>query len=141
MVHNTKLIHFEIHGGAYGNLIAIESGKGIPFEIARVYYIFGVENKVRRGFHSHINLYQILICVSGNVKIEISNPFEKEIVELNHPSEGLLIGPFVWREMFDFSDNSVLLVLANEHFCEEDYIRDYEVYRDLAKEYFERLEI
>jgi len=139
MVKNTHMITFTENSSSYGSLIAIESGISIPFEVKRVYYIYHVNHDIRRGFHSHVNLKQVLICVNGSVKIEVKTPFEKEIVILDHPSKGLTIGPMVWREMYDFSPNSVLLVLADDHFSESDYIRDYEAYLKLATPYFQRI--
>lgn len=136
MIKNTEIITFAANSGAYGNLIAIESGMSIPFDIKRIYYIYGVNQNVRRGFHSHVDLHQILICVSGSVKVEVRTPLETDVVILDHPSKGLMIGPMVWREMYDFSQNSVLLVLADDHFSEADYIRDYDLYVNLAAEYF-----
>lgn len=139
MVKNTDMITFAENSSTYGNLIAIESGISIPFEVKRVYYIYGVNHDIRRGFHSHVNLKQVLICVNGSVKVEVKTPFEKEIVVLDHPSKGLVIGPMVWREMYDFSSNSVLLVLADDHFSEADYIRNYESYLNLATPYFQTI--
>ena len=120
----------------YGSLIALEEMKQIPFTVKRVYYIFDVEEDVRRGFHSHLELNQMLICVSGSVKILLKTPYDEKIVELNEPSKGLYIGPMIWREMFDFTPGTVLLVLADELYDEAEYIRNYEKYEVLAKEYF-----
>lgn len=120
---------YKVHNDKYGKLVALEgNSKDIPFNIKRVYYIYEVDEKVRRGFHSHKSLEQILICVHGTVKILIKNPEEEKIVILNNPSEGLYIGPNTWREMYDFEDGAVLLVLASEHYNEADYIRDYDEY-------------
>ena len=108
----------------------------VPFKIRRVYYIYEVEKGVRRGFHSHRNLEQALICVHGSVKILTKTPFEEEVVCLDDPQKALWIGPMVWREMFDFSEGAVLLVLASEHYTVEDYIRDYDQYEKKAREWF-----
>lgn len=120
----------------YGSLTAIEGNKDIPFDVKRIYYIYDVPNGVRRGFHSHIDLHQILICVNGSVKILTKTPYEEQITELNCANKGLYIGPMVWREMYDFTPGSVLLVLASEHYTEADYIRNYENYEKMALEYF-----
>lgn len=117
---------------SYGHLTPIESRIDIPFEIKRVYYITGVQQKVTRGFHSHRKLHQVLICLNGSVKIRTKNPNEEEIFELNSPSVGLFIAPYVWREMFDFTEGSVLLVLASEYYDEDDYIRNYDFYLEEA---------
>lgn len=135
-MYNTGKFKFKNIKGNYGELVPIESNKEIPFEIKRVYYIFNVEDNVRRGFHSHYNLHQALICVKGSVKIELKNPNESEIVTLDNPSEALYIGPMIWREMYDFTDDAVLLVLASDHYSEEDYIRNYDFYLEEAMKYF-----
>ena len=121
-----KFINFEIKGDDRGNLIAIEEFKNIPFEIKRVYYIFDTKKGVRRGFHAHKNLKQVAICVKGSCKFLLDDGKEKiDNIILDSPNKGLLIEEMIWREMYDFSENCVLLVLASEHYNESDYIRDY----------------
>mgnify|MGYP002560239308 CR=1 FL=1 len=127
-MENTKLKLFNTYNDKYGKLIPLESNDNIPFDIKRVYYIYDVEEKVRRGFHSHKNLHQVLICVHGTVKILVKTPKEEKIIVLDDPTKGLYIGPNIWREMYDFEDGAVLLVLASEHYDESDYIRDYDDY-------------
>ena len=116
-----------------GFLIALERNREIPFNIKRIYYVYTVPKEIKRGFHAHKRLEQILICMSGSVKIKVDNGNEKRIFELSNPSKGLYIGPGVWREMYDFNQSSVLLVLASEHYNEEDYIRDYEEFLKMIK--------
>lgn len=130
---NARLIKFPRHTDKYGNLVPIEENRDAPFEIRRVYYIYGVEQGVRRGFHSHVDLEQVLICVSGSVKILVKTPEEEQEILLSDPQEGLYIGPMIWREMFDFSEDAVLLVLASDHYRVEDYIRDYGKYAEMVK--------
>lgn len=127
-MENTKLKLFNTYNDKYGKLIPLESNDNIPFDIKRVYYIYDVEEKVRRGFNSHKNLHQVLICVHGTVKILVKTPKEEKIIVLDDPTKGLYIGPNIWREMYDFEDGAVLLVLASEHYDESDYIRDYDDY-------------
>ena len=135
---NVSLVNLSKFADAtYGSLTAIEGGQDIPFPIERVYYIYDVPNGVRRGFHSHVDLNQILICVKGKVKILTKTPTEELITELSAPNEGLYIGPMVWREMYDFTEDAVLLVLANKHYDVKDYIRDYSIYEKMAREFFE----
>ena len=117
--------HFLEHGDPRGKLVAVETGKDIPFLIRRVYYIYGVEGQTRRGFHAHKCLEQVLICVHGTCKILLDNGAEKVEVPLERPNEGLYIGNAIWREMFDFSPDAVLMVLASTPYDEADYIRDY----------------
>lgn len=119
-----------------GHLTPIESFKDVPFEVKRVYYLTRVPENTIRGFHSHRNLEQVLLCLNGSVRISVSTPYSKEIVVLDDPSKGLYIGPMIWREMYDFTPGSVLLVLASELYDEVDYIRDYRKYCEEAQKYF-----
>ena len=136
MLKNCKLVEFHNFKDDRGNLIAIENPKNLEFPIKRIYYIYGVKSDTERGFHSHKILQQVLIAVSGSVKIRISDYDNEEVVLLDSPEKGLYIGPMIWREMFDFSDDAVLLVLASENYDEADYIRDKNEYLQEAKEYF-----
>lgn len=117
---------FQQHGDERGQLVALEERKDIPFDIKRVYYMYDTGEGVRRGFHAHKSLEQILICIHGQCKVLLSNGEEKKIVSLEKPYEGLYIANNMWREMYDFSSDAVLLVLASDYYKEEDYIRDYE---------------
>jgi dTDP-4-dehydrorhamnose 3,5-epimerase-like enzyme len=130
---NFQIISFQIHGDKRGSLISLEQDKNIPFAIKRVYYIFGTKADVRRGFHSHKNLKQILICVSGGCKILLDDGKERKIIDLNSPQKGLLINKNIWHEMYDFSDDCVLMVLANGIYEESDYIRDYHQFLESIK--------
>ena len=136
MIRNTDEFRFRKYLDKWGGLVPVESETDIPFDIKRVYYIFDVEEGVRRGFHSHRKLKQALICVHGSVKILVKTPYEEENIVLDDPTKALYIGPMVWREMYDFTPDAVLLVLANEHYTESDYIRDYDKYEKEAKAYF-----
>lgn len=117
---------FQPHGDERGQLVALEEHKDIPFEIKRVYYMYDTGNGIRRGYHAHKSLEQILICIHGSCKILLDNGFEKKIIPLEKPYEGLYISNNMWREMYDFSPDAVLLVLASDYYDENDYIRDYE---------------
>lgn len=140
MIRNCGMLQFRriesISNKNWGALTPIEFPNNIPFAINRIYYIYDVENGVTRGFHSHKQLHQVLIAVHGSVKIRVKTPCEEEVVELNDQSVGLYIGPMVWREMFDFQDDAVLLVLASEKFDENDYIRDWDFYIQESKKLF-----
>lgn len=116
---------FQPHGDDRGMLVALEEHKDIPFEVKRIYYIYDTKAGVRRGFHAHRNLEQILVCVHGSCKVLLDNGYEKMVVSLEKQNEGLYISNDIWREMFDFSLDAVLLVLASDYYKEEDYIRDY----------------
>ena len=120
-----KLIDFPSLEDQRGGLVAIESNLSIPFEINRLYYIFNTTNQ-SRGFHAHIDLKQVAICVKGSCRFILDNGNSREEIILNSPTRGLFIEALTWREMHDFSDDCVLLVLASEHYDESDYIRDYQ---------------
>ena len=115
-----------------GGLVALESNQSIPFELKRIYYIFKTTDQQARGFHAHKNLKQIAICLKGSCKFILDNGHHKEEVILNSPLKGLLIESLMWREMHDFSEDCVLLVLASEYYDESDYIRDYSDFVKIA---------
>ena len=100
----------------------------IPFEIKRVFYIYGSDSSVIRGQHANRDSEFVLINVSGSSKVRVDNGFEEEIIELNRPRMGLYLPTMVWKDMYDFSEDSVLLVLANTHYDGNEYIRDYDEY-------------
>ena len=123
-----KMFTFPPHGDDRGRLVSIEEGIDLPFDVRRVYYIYDTLPGVRRGFHAHLKLEQILLCVSGSCKIHLDDGHETAEVILDKPNEGLYISNNMWREMYDFSEGAVLLVLASEHYDERDYIRDYNTF-------------
>lgn len=125
---------FQQHGDERGQLVALEEYKDIPFEIKRVYYMYDTSDGVRRGFHAHKSLKQILICIHGSCKIHLDNGSEKKEISLEKPYEGLYISNAMWREMYDFSPEAVLMVLASDYYNEDDYIRNYDDFLDMVKE-------
>lgn len=127
---NVKIINFEIKGDERGSLIALEQNRNIPFEIKRAYYIFNTKGDVRRGLHAHKDLQQVLIALCGSCKILLDDGREFVEFELNSPDKGLFIDKLIWREIYNFSEDCVLLVLANEYYKEEDYIRNYEEFKN-----------
>ena len=132
-MHVVKYV-FQQHGDERGMLVALEECKDIPFEIKRVYDLYDTKKEVRRGFHAHRSLEQILICIHGSCRVLLDNGAEKKTVSLEKPYEGLYIANDIWREMYDFSPDAVLLVLASDFYREEDYIRDYETFkREMGK--------
>lgn len=126
-MHVIKYV-FQQHGDKRGMLVALEEEKDIPFEIKRVYYMYDTKEGVRRGFHAHKSLKQILICIHGSCKVLMDNGKERKIVSLEKPYEGLYIENDIWREMYDFSSDAVLMVIASDFYNEKDYIRDYDVF-------------
>lgn len=129
-----NIVNLEEHGDDRGTLIALEQMANIPFEIKRVYYMFDTVTGVRRGFHAHKCLKQMLICVHGSCKILLDDGTEKQEVILDKPNIGLIIESNIWREMFDFSEDAVLMVVASELYDESDYIRNYDDFIAYIKE-------
>ncbi|MGP4715566.1 sugar 3,4-ketoisomerase [Psychrobacter sp. T6-6] len=126
-------VDFPSLGDERGSLVALEADKTVPFGVKRVYYIFATQQNVARGFHAHYNLKQVAICVTGKCRMVLDDGRTREEVWLDSPTKGLLIGDLVWREMHDFSEDCVLLVLASEHYDEGDYIRDYDKFTKVAQ--------
>ena len=127
-----KLIDLPSFGDDRGGLVAIESNQSIPFEVKRLYYIFDTTDKPR-GFHAHIDLKQVVICLKGSCRFILDNGYKKEEVILGSATQGLIIESLIWREMHNFSEDCVLLVLASKHFTEQDYIRNYEDFLRIVK--------
>ena len=121
-----KLIDLKVFGDERGSLIAFEENNNVPFDIKRVYYIYDTKKGVPRGFHAHRKLKQLLVCVTGSCKIKLDDGKTKKVFELNTPDVALYVGENLWREMYDFSQGCVLLVLASEYYTPDDYIRDYD---------------
>ena len=128
---------FQPHGDDRGQLIALEEYNDIPFEIKRVYYMYDTKAGVRTGHHAHKSLEQILVCIHGTCKVLMDNGREKKIVPLEKPYEGLYIPNNIWREMYDFSQDAVLMVLASDYYKEEDYIRDYDAFLKMVNKKME----
>ncbi|MCI9324248.1 MAG: WxcM-like domain-containing protein [Lachnospiraceae bacterium] len=130
-----KILEFEDLGDQRGNLVVIEGdGADIPFDIRRVFYIYGSDSEVVRGQHANRETEFLLVNVSGTSKVKVDNGKESRVIELNRPRMGLYLPPMVWKDMYDFSPDSVLLVLASRHYDASEYIRDYQEYRtELAK--------
>lgn len=124
-----KILEFGEFGDERGNLVVAEgSGVDIPFDIRRVFYMYGSDAEVVRGQHANRLSEFVLINVSGTSKVKVDNGYETEIIELNKPRMGLYIETMVWKDMYDFSEDSVLLVLANTHYDGAEYIRDYNTF-------------
>jgi len=123
---NCALVSLQVRGDERGSLIAIEGGRHVPFDIARVYYIFGTQPAVERGFHAHRVLDQYAVCLSGSCTIVVDDGRERREVPLSRPDEMLHLGAMIWHEMRDFSPDCVLMVVADAAYDEADYIRDYD---------------
>ena len=122
------LLHFPVRGDHTGNLVALEKGADFPFDIKRVYYIWGTDKDAVRGKHAHRKLEQVIVCTSGSCDFILDDGKERTIVHLDSPSQGLHIKANIWREFTNFSPDCVVMVLASEHYDESDYIRDYQTF-------------
>lgn len=125
--------HFPPLGDNRGSLVALEGQKTVPFAIQRVYYLFGTQLGVSRGFHAHKKLQQVAVCVTGRCRMVLDDGQKREEVWLDSSIKGVSLPPMVWHEMHDFSPDCVLLVLASEHYDEADYIRDYDDFLRFSK--------
>ena len=128
-----ELVHFKSKGDHRGDLVAIEAFADVPFEIRRVYYLIKTREKVRRGFHAHLQLDQVLVAVSGACKVLVDDGDRREEFVLDDCQKGLRLKNLVWREMYEFSSDCVLLVIASEYYSEDDYIRNYEEFLDVVR--------
>lgn len=117
-----------------GNLTFVEGGRHVPFEIQRVYYLYDVPGGAERGGHAHKKLEQVVIAMSGSFDMLVDDGERRERIHLNRPYKGIYIGPYVWRELDNFSSGSVCMVLASEVFEEADYFRDYDVFRQAVEQ-------
>ena len=110
-----RILDFPDLGDERGNLVVVEGGSAIPFEIKRIFYIYGSDSQVVRGCHANLRSEFVMINVSGTSKVKVDNGCETRVIELNRPRMGLYLKSNVWKEMYDFSPDSVLLVLSDEH--------------------------
>ena len=128
-----NLINLPVISDPRGNLSFIESNTHVPFEIARVYYLYDVPSGSVRAGHAHKALHQLLIAVAGSFDVRLHDGVSEERVTLNRPHVGLHIGPMQWREIDNFSSGSVCLVLASTPYDEADYIRDFDAFLARAR--------
>lgn len=129
-----KLVQLQTHGDERGSLVALEDQKNVGFPIKRVYYIFGTIPGVRRGFHAHKDLRQLVIAVRGSCRFVLDDGKERVELLLDNPAQGLIVESMMWREMYDFSEDCVLMVLADSHYDESDYIRNYSDFLEVSKD-------
>ena len=124
-VRPCHLVQLNEHSDPRGSLSVVEAGKDIDFEIQRVYYLYGLPLSTVRGAHGHRDLQQLVIAVHGRFEVVVDDGVNKNSFRLDHPSRGLYIGPMVWRDLINFSEGAVGVVLASSHYDESDYYRDY----------------
>jgi hypothetical protein len=113
------------HGDSRGMLVALEQDGDVPFAIRRVYYIFATKRDEHRGRHAHRHLSQLAESVRVSVTFLLDDGNGAVEVVLDDPTQGLLLGNMVWRELYDFSDDCILMVLADHRYDPDDYITDY----------------
>lgn len=123
-----KELYFNELGDERGHLVVAEFPHNIPFVIKRIFYIYGSDKNVVRGKHANRRSEFVLINVSGSCKVKIDTGKDQKIVNLDKPHKGLYLNKMVWKDMYDFSDDSVLLVLSNIAYDPNEYIRDYNEY-------------
>lgn len=127
---NYQVLNFAQKGDSRGHLVIVESIKDIPFEIKRIFYIYGSDADVIRGQHANRNSEFVLINVSGTSKVKIDDGKNVEIVSLDVPHMGIYLPKMLWKEMYDFSEDSVLLVITNTYYDPNEYIRDYDAFKE-----------
>jgi len=133
LIDKCPIFQFSDMGDERGKLVVIEGGQAIPFDIKRVFYIYESDSTVVRGQHANRESEFVLINVAGRSKVKITDGTEKIIVELDKPMMGVYIPKMIWKDMYDFSLDSVLLVLASTHYDEKEYIRDFDEYLRIMK--------
>lgn len=130
----TTLEEFKVLGDHRGQLVALEVNKQIPFDVKRVFYIYGTQEGIPRGNHSHYKTKQFLVSVAGSCKVSLDNGKTKETFDLNKPNLGLFQDALIWGSMHDFSSDCVLLVMADEYYDVSDYITDYDKFLEVLKQ-------
>ena len=123
-IYDCSIIEIDKHHHEKGNISVVENGKTVPFNVKRVYYLYDVPGGESRGGHAHKELQQFIVAASGSFDVTFT---------INRPYRGLLIVPGIWRELDNFSSGSVCLVLASTEYSADDYIRDYNEFKDYKK--------
>jgi hypothetical protein len=131
---NVQLVDLPVVSDPRGDLTFVEGHNHVPFNIARVYYLYNVPVDSERGGHAHKVLQQVVFALSGSFRLKIDNGFEKLEFWLRNPRQGVLINRLIWREMDSFSQGAVCMVLASHSYDEADYIRDYETFQAVARD-------
>jgi len=128
-MNKVQMLEFQQHGDERGHLVIVEGAQDIPFEIKRAFYIYGSDADVVRGQHANRESEFVLINVAGTSKVKIKDGEGNEAIFcLNRPHTGIYLPTMVWKDMYDFSPDSVLLVLASTHYNASEYIRDYNTF-------------
>ncbi len=129
-INDVRMLEFPQHGDERGHLVIVEGAKDVPFDVKRVFYIYGSDADVVRGKHANRKTQFVLINVSGTSKVRVDDGRGNEqVYSLERPHTGIYLPTMIWKDMYDFSPDSVLLVLASEHYEAAEYIRDYELFK------------
>lgn len=134
LLEKCKIVNFPKITDARGNLSFVEENRQVPFEIKRVYYLYDVPSGATRGGHAHKALEQVVIALSGSFDVVLDDGSNSQKFFLNRPHYGLYIPPGVWRELENFSSNSVALSLVSQVYDESDYVRDYETFKRMIRD-------
>lgn len=126
MIEKCRLIEFPQNGDERGYLVVVEGNQDIPFEIKRVFYIYGSDKDVIRGRHANYHTEFVLINAAGTSKVKVDDGTAQKVYDLDRPHIGIYLPKLIWKDMYDFSEDSVLLCLASEHYDADEYIRDYD---------------
>lgn len=138
MAEKARILEFDERGDERGNLVVVEGMQDVPFSIERIFYIYGSDGEIVRGKHANINSEFVLVNVAGSCKVKVDDGRGNiEVFSLDKPRIGLYLPKLVWKEMYEFSQDSVLLCLASEHYDELEYLRDYDGYIKYLKEHEE----
>ena len=134
-MNKVKMLDFPQMGDERGHLVIVEGGKEIPFDIKRVFYIYGSGRDVVRGQHANRKSEFVLINVVGTSKVKVKDGEGNEAIYcLNRPHTGVYLPNMVWKDMYDFSEDSVLLCIASTNYDASEYIRDYEEFVRIIRE-------
>lgn len=128
-----RIFHLDEFIDHRGDLVVGEFSRHVPFEVKRFFFIRNVPTGEPRGFHAHMECHQFLVCVSGSVKADVDNGYSSQTVELDSGNKGLYMPPMTWGAQYDYSQDALLLVLASHVYDPEDYIHEYETFKQQAK--------
>ncbi len=129
-----KILNFKVMGDERGSLIAFEENQNVPFDIKRVFYIYGTQTHISRGNHSHYKTKQLLVVVHGGCKVTLDDGKEKKTYTLNKPNVGLFQDALIWGTMHDFTEDCILMVFADTYYDESDYIRNYDNFLEIIND-------
>lgn len=128
LIEKCMHINFRVNGDARGSMIVVEGEQAVPFDIKRLFYIYGTDPTVVRGKHANRKSDFVMVCVHGSCKVKITDGTNEIVVSLDDPTKGVYIPRMLWKDMYNFSEDAVLLVMASTHYNSTEYIRDFDAY-------------